>query len=300
MQNDPDFGAPGAPDDEKEEVPRGTQVQVTWDYDAINEEEINLQQYDIVTILKGPPGGWWYGETHGRQGWFPSNFVKVFDSNEGEGSPPIRKLSTKGDSELRSWFIQYKQQPQYKSQQKFRTLDRKSKSSVSVTTPGSPAATPTPDQEKKAEPPEKDEAKTPSDSGGSRRSEASGKDEEKDFVKRGNIKWKVDRSHRAKWTDDVDPALVKDLPKEEKTRQEVIFELLKTERDYIKDVDTIVEVFYNPLKENKFLPPKELAVMFSNIDQIAVINQNFLKSLEQRREETPVVKEIGDLISKAV
>lgn len=68
----------------------------------------------------------------------------------------------------------------------------------------------------------------------------------------------------------------------------------------MKDLDTIVEVFFNPLRENKILAPKEIAVMFSNIEQISQINQVFLKSLEQRREETPVMTEVGDLISKAV
>ena len=299
MQNEPEFDAPKSPEptseEDKDEVPRGTLVQVTWDYDAINEEEINLQQFDVVKIIRAPRDGWWCGEAHGQRGWFPSNFVRVLVDSSDTGTAPIRKLSTKGNPELRSWFVQYKQQPQYKSQQRFRTLDKKKESRTPTTT--TPVSTPDQEREREELPPQRG---TPTSDSGSRRSEASSKEEEKDFVKRGNIKWKVDRSHRAKWTDDVDPALLKDLSKEEKTRQEVIFELLKTERDYIKDIDSIIEVFYNPLRENKILPPKDLAVMFSNIEQIVVINQNFLKSLEQRREETPVVQEIGDLISKAV
>ena len=43
-------------------------------------------------------------------------------------------------------------------------------------------------------------------------------------------------------TDGVDGLLVSRLSDKEKKRQEVIFELIETERDYLRDLDMIVEV----------------------------------------------------------
>lgn len=73
----------------------------------------------MVTILKGSSDGWWYGETHGRKGWFPSNFVRVIGQGEQEEQTlptalPLAKQA-KGDPELRTWFLQHKTQPAYKS-----------------------------------------------------------------------------------------------------------------------------------------------------------------------------------------
>ena len=43
-------------------------------------------------------------------------------------------------------------------------------------------------------------------------------------------------------TDDVDGMILSRLSDKEKKRQEVIFELIQTERDYLRDLDYIIEV----------------------------------------------------------
>jgi len=227
------------------EVQQGTTAEVLWDYEAMNDDEISLQQFDMITIIRTESDGWWYGESNGRQGWFPSNYVKL---GEKKHRPRIESQSlTKYELELKefndSWF------------QKYQEIEKKAPKKKSVT-----------------------------------------KRDDKDFVKRGNIKWRVDRSHRAKWNDDVDPELVKTLSKEEKGRQEVIFEILKTEKDYIRDLEIIIDVFLRPLRESAILSPKDITVMFSNVEQLLIINQNFLEQLEKRREKSPVLLEIGDLL----
>ena len=46
-------------------------------------------------------------------------------------------------------------------------------------------------------------------------------------------------------------------------RSLVINELLKTERDYIADLELVQTVFYKPLMERKILSPKDILSLFS-------------------------------------
>lgn len=58
--------------------------EVKYAYKAQNEDELNLKQGDIVTIVNkdGPDPGWWKGELSGKIGLFPDNFVVLLKSDE--------------------------------------------------------------------------------------------------------------------------------------------------------------------------------------------------------------------------
>jgi hypothetical protein len=60
------------------------QVRCFFPYKAQNEDELNLNEGDIVTIIsKGcEDEGWWRGELRGKIGLFPDNFVKTIPPNE--------------------------------------------------------------------------------------------------------------------------------------------------------------------------------------------------------------------------
>jgi len=49
-----------------------------------------------------------------------------------------------------------------------------------------------------------------------------------------------------RWKDMVDPSLVLKTPHNEQQRQEVIYELLRTEKEYLRDLNVIIEVFFSP------------------------------------------------------
>jgi hypothetical protein len=63
-----------------------------------------------------------------------------------------------------------------------------------------------------------------------------------------------------------------DISKNEKQRQEVIYEIICTERDYVEDLETIIEIYIKPLKKNKLLRPKDMSVIFSNIEGLLPVN----------------------------
>jgi len=74
-------------------------------------------------------------------------------------------------------------------------------------------------------------------------------------------------------SDDIDGMILGRLSDKEKRRQEIIFELLQTERDYVRDLDIIIELFLNGLRDSKILSAKDITTMFSNIESLLPINQ---------------------------
>ena len=76
------------------------------------------------------------------------------------------------------------------------------------------------------------------------------------------------------WHDTIPPEKLESMTKTEKLRQTAIWELIKTERSYIRDLGIIIEIFMKPLIEDKKLNmAKNVDVLFSNIEQILKVNQ---------------------------
>lgn len=61
------------------------QCKVIYSYKPANEDELELKEGELITILSKdlPDKGWWKGELRGKVGVFPDNFVQVIAS-EGE------------------------------------------------------------------------------------------------------------------------------------------------------------------------------------------------------------------------
>lgn len=106
-----------------------------------------------------------------------------------------------------------------------------------------------------------------------------------------------------------------DPEKRDKMRFEVINEIIGTEKTYVKDLETVVQVrpfinlnlvtryqlFLHPLKSNKFLEEGELKAIFSNIEAILSINQEINENFQQALSKMPVSDiHIGELFLKTV
>lgn len=59
------------------------QCKVIYSYKPANEDELELKEGDLITILTKdlPDKGWWKGELKGKIGVFPDNFVQVISSD---------------------------------------------------------------------------------------------------------------------------------------------------------------------------------------------------------------------------
>ncbi|VDM75962.1 unnamed protein product [Strongylus vulgaris] len=75
---------------------------VKFSYDPRLEDELKLTKGETITVLDKSSDGWWKGESNGRNGWFPSNYVEevtdqIYPSGNGNegtngsvlGRPPV-------------------------------------------------------------------------------------------------------------------------------------------------------------------------------------------------------------------
>lgn len=50
-------------------------VKAKYAFKANNNDELNFQKGDIITVTQQIEGGWWEGTLNNKTGWFPSNYV---------------------------------------------------------------------------------------------------------------------------------------------------------------------------------------------------------------------------------
>lgn len=102
------------------------------------------------------------------------------------------------------------------------------------------------------------------------------------------------------WWKDLDKSVLQGLSQEEKLRQMAIFELINTERDYVRDLQTICNLYETPLLEKKLLGQKNSETVFSNVSMLLKIHEGLLKQLEKRRKEQgPIILNLGDMFIKS-
>ncbi|KAG7207393.1 hypothetical protein KM043_009047 [Ampulex compressa] len=88
----------------------------------------------------------------------------------------------------------------------------------------------------------------------------------------------------------------------ERKRQEYIKELITTEHAYIEDMRLVHEVFEKPLIESLVLTMDEVDKIFVNWRDIIACNDNFLRTLRIRRDnsEGGIVRMIGDILCENI
>ncbi|XP_062861415.1 rho guanine nucleotide exchange factor 7a isoform X1 [Trichomycterus rosablanca] len=51
-------------------------VKARFNFQQNNEDELSFTKGDIITVTRTDDGGWWEGSLNGKNGWFPSNYVR--------------------------------------------------------------------------------------------------------------------------------------------------------------------------------------------------------------------------------
>eukprot|EP00005_Dracoamoeba_jomungandri_P012987 CAMPEP_0174275514 /NCGR_PEP_ID=MMETSP0439-20130205/59805_1 /TAXON_ID=0 /ORGANISM="Stereomyxa ramosa, Strain Chinc5" /LENGTH=908 /DNA_ID=CAMNT_0015367625 /DNA_START=2226 /DNA_END=4952 /DNA_ORIENTATION=- len=73
--------------------------------------------------------------------------------------------------------------------------------------------------------------------------------------------------------------------KQQQIRREVLVELLKTEKAYIADLTMLIDVFIFPLQIQEIISEKSMKQIFSNIEDLRDINQQFSENLSTKITE---------------
>ncbi|KAH6599748.1 hypothetical protein BASA50_002773 [Batrachochytrium salamandrivorans] len=89
------------------------------------------------------------------------------------------------------------------------------------------------------------------------------------------------------------------LPKPELLRLSALYELIETEADYCRDLTTMISFHKVQLRDSKLISDQDINALFSNIDQLLSANQGLLAKLQARRDQNPIIQEIGDVISES-
>ncbi|EAQ89752.1 conserved hypothetical protein [Chaetomium globosum CBS 148.51] len=122
----------------------------------------------------------------------------------------------------------------------------------------------------------------------------------------------VDQTDEQKlWINSVPKEIADSISDREKKRQEIISEICYTERDFVKDLEYLRDFWIYPLrgKINGHSPipaarrEKVVRNIFTNIidaPSIHGVSSRFARSLTERQQKSPVVKNVGDIFLEFV
>ncbi|KAF9109928.1 RHO1 GDP-GTP exchange protein 2 [Mortierella sp. AM989] len=102
------------------------------------------------------------------------------------------------------------------------------------------------------------------------------------------------------WANSVPASIVAAASKQERNRQEAIFEVVNTEHNYVRDLELMEEIFITPLRTNKIVDSQRMEALIENIflnfQEILALNRSLLTDLRLRQEQQPLVESIGDIL----
>ena len=113
-------------------------------------------------------------------------------------------------------------------------------------------------------------------------------------------------SQRKLWCEQpevITSGILMSLSDEEKKLQEAMFEVISSEATYLRSLDVLIDHFMDDPGMNPNLPEgrrvldkRQHHVIFSNVREVRDVSARFLSDLELRQKESPVVKNISDII----
>ncbi|QLL33227.1 hypothetical protein HG536_0E01380 [Torulaspora globosa] len=113
-----------------------------------------------------------------------------------------------------------------------------------------------------------------------------------------------DEEEKPSWTSSVPEEIWKNLPKKEIKRQETIYEVFITEKNFVRSLEITRDTFMKTLAETNIIPAdirkNFIKHVFAHINDIYSVNRRFLEALSDRQKSSPVVKGIGDIILRFI
>ncbi|KAG1555603.1 hypothetical protein G6F49_007012 [Rhizopus delemar] len=106
------------------------------------------------------------------------------------------------------------------------------------------------------------------------------------------------------WIHSVPGNVVESTSPQEIKRQECIYELIYTERDFVKDLQYMDHFWIKPLLTQDIIAEENretfVDLVFSNLAEIESINSELSRALDQRQSEAYLVPNIGDIMLQHV
>ncbi|CAG83379.1 YALI0B20218p [Yarrowia lipolytica CLIB122] len=113
-----------------------------------------------------------------------------------------------------------------------------------------------------------------------------------------------DNKEQKLWRERVTKEIANSVDDEEKKRQEVICELIYTERDFVKDLEYVRDYWITPLRTSNIIPEARrerfIKMVFSFIMDVHAVNIKLAEALTKREQFAPVVRRVGDIFLQHV
>jgi hypothetical protein len=103
------------------------------------------------------------------------------------------------------------------------------------------------------------------------------------------------------WSSSVPPEIMSSVSKKEIQRQESIYEIIMTEKEFVQDLENMIQYFLKPLQSLDIISIEKRDVfikeVFSNIEELHKVNSKLLQKLLLRQKEAHIVDKIGDIFA---
>lgn len=113
-----------------------------------------------------------------------------------------------------------------------------------------------------------------------------------------------DEKEQKLWIHTVPKEIVDSVSDKEKKRQEVICELIYTERDFVKDLEYLRDFWIKPLRASNIIPDARresfLRTVFGTIHEVHAVNVKLAEALTKRQQQAAVVRQVGDVFLEHV
>lgn len=108
----------------------------------------------------------------------------------------------------------------------------------------------------------------------------------------------------ALWADSVSEDVLKSVSDNERKRQELINEVIYTERDFVRDLEYLRDAWIKPLRSRDIVPEAKredfVTQVFWNALEIHAVNSKLAEMLTKRQKQQTVVERIGDILLEMV
>ncbi|KAJ3054651.1 RHO1 GDP-GTP exchange protein 2 [Rhizophlyctis rosea] len=106
------------------------------------------------------------------------------------------------------------------------------------------------------------------------------------------------------WSTTVPKDVLESVSDTEKKRQEIIFEIVKTEKEFVDDLELLQKLYIEPLRSGSIIPQQRrerfIHDVFLNVSELISINSKLRRALAQRQKERHVVERVGDVFAGVV
>ncbi|NXW80987.1 ITSN1 protein, partial [Hirundo rustica] len=300
----------------------GEEYIAMYTYESSEQGDLTFQQGDLILVTK-KDGDWWTGTLGDKSGVFPSNYVRLKDSEapgaagktgslgkKPEIAQVIASYTATGPEQLTlapgQLILIRKKNPggwwegELQARGKKRQIGWFPANYVKLLSPGTSKSTPT----------ELPRPAAPSVCQVIGMYDYSAQNDDELAFNKGQIITVLNRedpdwwkgevnghvglfpSNYVKLTTDADPSqqwcadlhLLDMLTPTERKRQGYIHELIVTEENYVNDLQLVTEIFQKPLMESELVTEKEVTMIFVNWKELIMCNIKLLKALRVRKK----------------